>query len=108
MSFSHVVTGKLTGRRLDNLMALTRLLGYVRYFHPDDRAAHTDWDQFTIRAVTAVEPAANRKQLVQVLQQTFRPVAPTVRIALDRDEFEEVPRVESQADYTIMAWRHYG
>ncbi len=98
----------LTGRRLDNLMALTRLLGYVRYFHPDDRAAHTDWDQFTIRAVTAVEPAANRKQLVQVLQQTFRPVAPTVRIALDRDEFEDVPRIESHADYTIMAWRHYG
>src|SRR5262249_9224034 len=30
------------GRALENLMALARLLGYVRYFHPSDEAATAD------------------------------------------------------------------
>jgi hypothetical protein len=37
----------LTERGLTNLTALTRLIGYVRFFHPSDQAAglaNADWD----------------------------------------------------------------
>src|SRR5215213_6641230 len=45
----------LEGRGLDNLVAFTRLLGYVRYFHPSDTAADTNWNAFAIHAVKEVE-----------------------------------------------------
>ncbi|HXU32474.1 MAG TPA: hypothetical protein VN851_18050, partial [Thermoanaerobaculia bacterium] len=37
----------VTEQGLANLTALTRLIGYVRYFHPSDQAAalsNADWD----------------------------------------------------------------
>ena len=33
----------LSPRGLENLIAFTRLLGYIRHFHPSDQAAATDW-----------------------------------------------------------------
>jgi hypothetical protein len=48
----------LDKRSLANLVALTRLVGYVRYFHPSDQAAATDWGQFTAAAVAALDPPA--------------------------------------------------
>jgi hypothetical protein len=38
----------LAGRGLDNLVALTRLLGIVRYFHPSDEAAAANWDRIAM------------------------------------------------------------
>ena len=70
----------LEGRGLDNLVAFTRLLGYVRYFHPSDQAAATDWDRFAIDGVRAVEGAKDPEALVRVLEHLFRPIAPSVRI----------------------------
>src|SRR5262245_56866371 len=46
---------KATERELDNLVALTRLLGYVRYFHPSDESAAADWNVVAIEGVLAVE-----------------------------------------------------
>ncbi|MCE2425852.1 MAG: hypothetical protein J4F45_12285, partial [Pseudomonadales bacterium] len=39
---------ELDPRGLANLIALTRLLGHVRYFHPTQAVADTDWDLFTV------------------------------------------------------------
>jgi hypothetical protein len=38
----------VTERGLENLAAFTRLLGYVRFFHPSDQAAATDWNAFAV------------------------------------------------------------
>ncbi len=46
----------LDKRSLANLVALARLVGYVRYFHPSDQAAATDWGRFTAAAVALVDP----------------------------------------------------
>ena len=35
----------LQEQALDNLIALTRLFGYVQYFHPSDEAVKLDWDK---------------------------------------------------------------
>jgi len=68
------------GRGLDNAVAFTRLLGYVRYFHPSDEAAAADWDLFAIEGISDVEAAATPDALARLLQERFRPVAPTVRV----------------------------
>ena len=46
---SGIAPRDLTTRAL-NLLAFSRLLGYVRHFHPSDEAARTDWDGFPLPA----------------------------------------------------------
>src|SRR5262249_33677915 len=70
----------LSARGLENLVAFTRLLGYVRHFHPSDEAADTDWNSFAIKAIDEVEAAKNPTDLSQRLESIFRPVAPTIRV----------------------------
>lgn len=48
----------LSARGLTNLIALTRLLGYVRYFHPSDQAAAADWGSFAAAAIAELDPPA--------------------------------------------------
>lgn len=57
----------LESRALDNLVAFTRLFGYVRYFHPSSEAVHTDWNEFAVSGARAVEPAATAADLVAAL-----------------------------------------
>ena len=95
----------VTERGLENLVAFTRLLGYVRYFHPSDRAAATDWNAFAAAGVRAVEGAPNAARLAAVLDSLFRPVAPTVavRAGEPRPATADGPRGDS-----IRWWRHQG
>lgn len=101
----------LTPRGLDNLVAFTRLLGYVRYFHPSDQAASADWNQLALAGVQAVEKAAGPEELAQALTEVFRPVAPAVRIfptgATPPPVPEALVRPEgSQA--VVVAWEYHG
>jgi hypothetical protein len=66
----------LSGRGLDNLVAFTRLLGYVRHFHPSDEAAVTAWDAFAVDGVLAVESAKNADELAERLSAIFRRIWP--------------------------------
>ncbi len=70
----------IAGRGLENLVALARLIGYVRHFHPSDQAAEADWDRLAIEGVRAVESAASSEEVARRLQEFVRPVAPTVRV----------------------------
>src|SRR5262249_47939825 len=70
----------LTERGLDNVVAFTRLLGYVRYFHPGDEATKTDWEEFAVRGMRAVEAAPDAGALAGTLTTLFQPVAPTLRV----------------------------
>ena len=67
-------------RGLENLVAFTRLLGYIRHFHPSDEATATDWDRFAVAGVLEAEPARDPADLANRLQKLFAPVAPTVRV----------------------------
>ncbi len=70
----------LTNRGLENLTAFTRVLGYVRHFHPSDEAFATDWDVFTVEGVRIAEGAKDASDLAQKLETFFRPVAPSLRV----------------------------
>ncbi|MBN2081400.1 hypothetical protein JW859_04240, partial [bacterium] len=71
---------ELSPRGLENLVALTRLLGYVRHFHASDEAAACDWDEFAVRAVDAIEPATDPADLAARLTELFAPLAPTLTV----------------------------
>jgi hypothetical protein len=100
----------LSARGLANLEAFTRLLGYVRFFHPSDQAAAADWDQVAIAGVQAAEKAKNPEELARSLEDFFAPLAPTVRVFPDG----EVPPVPAGlappagASPTWIAWEHRG
>ena len=51
----------LSHQELDNLLVFARLLGYVRYFHPSDRAAEANWHELAIAGVRSVETAKEPK-----------------------------------------------
>ncbi|MEK6282727.1 MAG: S41 family peptidase [Acidobacteriota bacterium] len=70
----------LHARGLENLTAFTRLLGYVRHFHPSDEAAATDWNVFAVEGVRVTEPAKDAADLAQKLETLFRPLAPSLRV----------------------------
>ena len=70
----------ITTQGLVNLTAFARLYGYVRFFHPSDQAAKTDWETFAIEGVRAAESAASAAELIERLQKSFSPIAPTLRV----------------------------
>jgi hypothetical protein len=98
----------LSARGLDNLMALARLYGYVRYFHPSDEAVTTDWEPYLVAAIERVEEAGDAAQLTERLAGVFTPIAPTVQIwAGDASGAPAEPAPpEGASGYT--AWRHLG
>jgi C-terminal processing protease CtpA/Prc len=103
----------LDARGLDNLVALARLTGDVRYFHPSDQAAMADWNRFVLAAVQAVEKAAGPDELARGLTTLFLPLAPTVRV-FPSGRPEPVPAevraapVGATGKPRIVAWRHFG
>ena len=102
----------LTARGLENLIAFTRLLGYVRHFHPSDEAAATNWDAFTVEGVLAVESAKDATELAEKLSNIFRPVAPTVRVFPTGKPAPPLPPELSNNSNTpsiqVISWKHRG
>ncbi len=101
----------LTPRGLENLVAFTRLLGYVRHFHPSDEAAATDWDGFAVEGVRVAEEAKDAAELAQKLETLFRPVAPTLRVfrtgARPAPSTEVMPP-KNEPGLKIVSYRHTG
>jgi C-terminal processing protease CtpA/Prc len=98
------------GRELDNLVAFTRLLGYVRYFHPSDQSAAADWDRVAIEGVLACANARDAAELAQTLEKYFRPLAPTVRVFPTGEKPEPTAELKAPKDPAAkaIAWLHLG
>lgn len=98
-------------RGLENLVAFTRLLGYVRHFHPSDEAAAADWDTFAIENVSIAERARGARDLARTLEDIFRPLAPTLRV-FPTGQHPPLPtelvRPRDIAALQIVSWRHKG
>jgi C-terminal processing protease CtpA/Prc len=105
----------LTERGLTNLTALTRLIGYVRFFHPSDQAAglaNADWDTLAMAGIERVEAARDPRELADALSGLFAGIAPTVRV------LPFSPSAGSPAGFSqetgdggpvrFLAWRHEG
>ena len=96
----------LTPQGLTNLTAFARLYGYVRFFHPSDQAALTDWESFAIDGVRAVEDASSLNDLQARLEKLFQPVAPTVRVFRVRQPRRAGASSEGRRDHSLQTqWR---
>jgi C-terminal processing protease CtpA/Prc len=105
----HEPARPLEGRGLDNLIAFTRLFGYVRYFHPSDQAAAADWEKLALSGVPAAEKAGSPEELARKLEDLFRPVAPTVRVFPTAGPRPALPaELKAPAGTEAVYWRHLG
>ncbi len=96
---------------LANLVALARLYGYVRYFHPSDQALEMNWNNIAANGAQAVIEATGPADLARKLQDFFQPLAPTLRV-FPLDARPPVPDElyppQDAADLQIVMWQHYG
>lgn len=102
---------RLTPRGQENLVAFTRLLGYVRFFHPSDQAAVADWQQVALAGVQEAEKAVNPADLARTLEDFFRPLAPTLQVFPAGSE-PELPAAlrppAGVANPQLIYWNHHG
>jgi C-terminal processing protease CtpA/Prc len=97
-----------------NLVALSRLFGYVRYFHPSDQATSADvnWSRVASGGVAAVADAATPAELAERLQSYFRPLAPTLQVFALVAEPPSLPADLSPPpgadDLQVVMWEHFG
>jgi hypothetical protein len=102
----------LDARGLHNLVAFTRLLGYVRFFHPSDQAAAADWQKLALAGVQIAEKPRGSAELARALEDFFRPVAPTVRVyptASRRPELPAALKAPAGAPRPqVVYWEHQG
>lgn len=100
----------LTTRGLQNVVAFSRLLGYVRHFHPSDEASAVNWDTFAIEGISTVENARNAGELAQKLEQLFRPVGPTLRVfpTGKRPRLPVELSPQKLASLRTVSWKHSG
>ena len=105
----------LTDQGLTNLTALTRLIGYVRFFHPSDEVAglaNADWDSLAMAGVERVEAARDPRELAAALSDLFAGIAPTVRVlpfslpARSAADFSQ--ETGDGGPVRWLAWRHEG
>jgi C-terminal processing protease CtpA/Prc len=98
-------------QQLDNLVAFTKLYGYIRFFHPSDEAAVLDWDRFAMYGSDRVLECKTKGELVAELYRLFGPIAPTVLIYGSKNapgaKFGRfVP--EDTVGLTLVTWQHLG
>jgi len=101
---------RLEGRdttRAENLHALARLYGYVRWFHPTEAAAGADWRVLAASGVRAVRDAENLGDLRARLQEHLGPLAPQMELWVDGEPPPEPDAVPHHRD-ELVYWQHEG
>jgi C-terminal processing protease CtpA/Prc len=104
---AHEAPRAITARGLANVIAFTKALGYVRFFHPSEAAVSINWDEFAIRGVRGVEKATTTDSLIVTLRALFAPFAPTVTFTVTGATDTAEP-VTTPPQRNIVYWRHEG
>ena len=98
----------VTTRGLDNLVAFARVVGVVRHFHPTEAVRTTNWDDFLIRGVRAVEGAPDADSLARSMTALFSSVAPQVRIAAGAAKPLSAERPNFGDRLAVIYWNNTG
>lgn len=102
---------ELTDRGLTNLVAFTRLAGFVRYYHPSDESAACNWEEFVRANITRIEAAADGPALAAELAAVFEPVAPAMVVQHGPFAAQFAARsmlAEGDTPTEATAWFRYG
>ena len=98
-------------RSIKNIETFARLYGYVRYFHPSDEAAQTDWNRYAIYGVKRASAAQNPEELKRILEELFQPIAPTLVLYRNNEQKTVTHSTLHPAEPTgqeVIAWQHRG
>ena len=68
----------LSENTINNIEALSKTYGYIRYFYPNDNLKKFDWYKFLIYSVGVVEDAKSTEELQQKLYELFSPLCPDI------------------------------
>jgi len=101
----------LTGQALENVRAASKLVSYIRFFHPtDELRAIDDWGPVAIHLIDAAEPATDAKDLAHRLGDALAEIAPAVSIWPDTAaaEAKAVSRTVPEGATEMVSWRHIG
>jgi hypothetical protein len=96
----------LRAEQRDRLVALIQLLGYLRFFHPGDGAATTDWQAFETEAVArmlTVQGAADGERELASLLNRLDPDA-----AIYRESAAPPRTAPAGAGAMLTRWVHIG
>lgn len=100
--------GPLGKRELQNLIAATRLLGRLWFFHPSPTAVELQhWDRCAVALVAAAGPATDAKDLARRLTDAIAPIANDVQIwAGKTGSPPALPKARTAG--RLCYWRHVG
>lgn len=70
----------ISKKSLENLSALFKLFGFVRFFYPNDEYSAMDWEQFLLKAIPFIEKSNTSDELLSNLKKLFSPIAPELII----------------------------
>ena len=104
----HEAPRPLAPRGLENVVAFTRLVGYVRFFHPSEGARTTNWDDLTVRGIRLVERAPDADSVVATLRAIFAPIAPDVAVYRTGTPPPSTVAVPGADSRSVVFWRHFG
>lgn len=97
----------LDARSIENLIAFTQFLGYLRYLHPSDGVAASAWGDVARAGAWVTENAASPEELAARLEDLVRPIAPTVRVAPRDRPVEWTEPVSPPSGATeVVQWIH--
>ncbi|WP_430810310.1 MULTISPECIES: S41 family peptidase [unclassified Carboxylicivirga] len=96
-------------KRIENQITFAKVYGYVKYFHPSDEAAQLDWNSFSIYGATQIGQCKSQSDVIKVLENLFKPIAPTIRFSSDISEFDSnLPVPDSLEGFKSTYWQHFG
>lgn len=101
-------------REIQNLTAFAKVFGYTKYFHPSDEARQIKWDQFAILGTESVLEAKSDKELIEILESLFLPIAPTVKFTETKPDSQNFRQNylniigRDTSGHKRVAWQHQG
>ncbi len=97
----------LDEQRLTNLVAASRALALVRFFHPSTEATSVkSWDHVAVALMERAERADTPSGLAAALRDVLAPLAPGLVIGTDGAAIPELPLPENATH--VLHWRHNG
>ncbi len=100
-----------TDRKVENIRTFTKVYGYVRWFYPGDEASSIDWNRFAVYGIQKVENARNQKELKNILQELFKPIAPALIIddttLVKNFDIKSITPLDTSLNKPVY-WLHYG
>lgn len=99
----------LSPRGVENLIAASRLLAYVRFFHPSDQAVGVkDWSRVAIDLMEAAEPAKDAADLAERMTRLIAPLTPGLQIWAGDASAAPPLAPPPEAAKGRATWEHHG